>query len=48
MGKDYYKILEVDKKADEEALKKAYKKLGKYSIPKILTNCKKNTYLFTL
>ncbi|CAJ0916527.1 20205_t:CDS:2 [Entrophospora sp. SA101] len=27
--KDYYKILEVDKKADEETLKKAYKKLGK-------------------
>ncbi|CAJ0763062.1 19819_t:CDS:2 [Entrophospora sp. SA101] len=30
MGKDYYKILEVDKKADEETLKKAYKKLGKH------------------
>jgi len=29
MGKDYYKILEVDKNADEETLKKAYKKLGK-------------------
>ncbi|CAJ0895531.1 6437_t:CDS:2 [Entrophospora sp. SA101] len=28
MGKDYYKILEVDKKADEETLKKAYKKLA--------------------
>jgi hypothetical protein len=30
MGKDYYKILNVDKSADEEELKKAYRKLGKY------------------
>ncbi|CAG8435580.1 3697_t:CDS:2 [Ambispora gerdemannii] len=28
MGKDYYKILEVDKNADDEALKKTYKKLA--------------------
>ncbi|RIA88723.1 hypothetical protein C1645_713123 [Glomus cerebriforme] len=28
MGKDYYKILNVDKNADEEQLKKAYKKLA--------------------
>ncbi|CAG8521141.1 2275_t:CDS:2 [Ambispora leptoticha] len=28
MGKDYYKILEVDKNADDETLKKAYKKLA--------------------
>ncbi|GBB88044.1 hypothetical protein RclHR1_14590006 [Rhizophagus clarus] len=28
MGKDYYKILEVDKSADEEQLKKAYRKLA--------------------
>lgn len=26
MGKDYYSILGVDKTADEDALKKAYKK----------------------
>jgi len=30
MGKDYYTILNVDKNADEEALKKAYRKLGKF------------------
>jgi len=29
MGKNYYKILEVDKNANKETLKKAYKKLGK-------------------
>ena len=32
MGKDYYKILDVDKNADEDTLKKAYRKLGKVDI----------------
>lgn len=31
MGKDYYKILEVDKNADDEQLKKAYRKLGRFN-----------------
>lgn len=28
MGKDYYKILEVPRNADEDAVKKAYKKMA--------------------
>lgn len=28
MGKDYYTLLGVDRKADEEAIKKAYKKMA--------------------
>ena len=32
MGQDYYNILGVGKDADDEALKKAYRKLGKYLI----------------
>lgn len=29
MGKDYYAILGVPKNADDDAIKKAYRKLGK-------------------
>jgi DnaJ family protein B protein 4 len=28
MGKDYYKILGIGKEADEDAIKKAYKKMA--------------------
>jgi len=28
MGKDYYKILEVPRNADEDAIKKAYRKMA--------------------
>lgn len=30
MGKDYYAILGVPRDADDETIKKAYRKLGKY------------------
>ena len=28
MGKDYYKILDIDKKADDATIKKAYRKMA--------------------
>lgn len=37
MGKDYYKILGVDKSADEDAIKKAYKKMVCTILSSILT-----------
>jgi DnaJ family protein B protein 4 len=31
MGKDYYSILGISKDADDDTIKKAYRKLGKIS-----------------
>ena len=41
-GKDYYSILGVDKKADEEILKKAYKKQALKFHPDRWKLCRQN------
>lgn len=48
MGKDYYKILGVSKDADDDAIKKAYKKQGKYRLSVALTGVFLNTVVLTL